>query len=209
MRYEIISAIKEIYTFWPPRCHHPPFFSLTRCASVLTIFPLLSELASLPCLHSPPEPIFVSLCCSIFIFSLLPKGFSHFSFCRGFERLEWYQKPPTNSFSSSLCSSFLPPHQYLFTHLLRCLMYLQEPIPIVIPPYDLRLRHFDRRIPPRAVSFTRLYQYHYNVSYWGIHKIMVILFSITWLFKHSRVNHTSVISIGPCVLPESLDPHDD
>lgn len=123
MRYEIISAIKEIYTFSTSRVRRAPAFGfLTSNSRSVTIFLfyLGSRSASLP--SKPPTP-----------------------------RLPRYLRlpPPPPVFRSIL----LPPlASYRGGNRL---MYLQQPIPIVIPGYDLRLRRFDCQISSSFASPTR------------------------------------------------------
>lgn len=116
MRYEIISAIKEIYTFSTSRVRAPGFLTETQDWWRFFYF-ICFQFASLP---SKPTP-----------------------------RHAWYRNSP-HHFCFSI---FLPPlASYRGGNRL---MYLQEPIPIVIPGYDLRLRRFDCQISSSFASPTR------------------------------------------------------
>lgn len=143
-----------------------PFLqSCERGSFALTIFPLLSEL-------SPTFLIFFS---HIYVGSAIPlscyqKNFAIFvsrplislSPCTNYPPIisnaTTKHTPPRyhRHFPSYLFSIFLPPSSPFTSDVTpHCLMYLQEPIPIVIPTNDLRLRRFDRRIPS-TLSLTRL-----------------------------------------------------
>ena len=101
MRYEIISAIKEIYTFSTSRVPPYPKLKIGDDFSILSAFQFAS----------PPS----NRSADIATFPL------HLASYRGGNRL----------------------------------MYLQQPIPIVIPGYDLRLRRFDCQISsPFAFAYT-------------------------------------------------------